>query len=114
MILAVIYMLGVSIYMGFQERKRIGIKVLSEKELLELTSTDDEEILKIRRPHLFWPNLILTLTIVTLLMMEGTFPSVFLFLVGTVIALMMNYPNLKDQKTRLHENSGDAVALLLS
>lgn len=113
MILAVIYMLGVSIYMGFQERKRIGIKVLSEKELLELTSTDDEEILKIRRPHLFWPNLILTLTIITLLMMEGTFPSVFLFLVGTVIALMMNYPNLKDQKTRLHENSGDAVAVVI-
>lgn len=113
MVISVIYMMGVAVYLGLQERKRLGIKVLDEKELAELTTITDEEVLKMRRPHLFWPNLILTITIITLLMMEDTFPSVFLFLVGTVIALMMNYPKLKDQKVRLHENSGDAVAVVI-
>ncbi|MFV0379420.1 MAG: CitMHS family transporter [Anaerorhabdus sp.] len=113
MVLAVFYMLGVAVYMGLQERKRIGIKVLTEKELNELTTVEDEEVVKIRRPHLFWPNLILTITLITLLMLKDTFPSVFLFLIGTVIALMMNYPNLKDQKKRLHANSGDAVAVVI-
>ncbi|QIK69589.1 TRAP transporter large permease subunit [Erysipelothrix sp. HDW6C] len=113
MILATLYMLGVSVYLGLKERKRIGIKVLSEKELLELTSTTDEKELANKRPKLFVPNLILTITLIAMLMIEGTFPSVFLFLVGTVIALLMNYPKLKDQKARLHENSGDAVAVVI-
>lgn len=113
MVLATIYMLGVSAYLGMQERKRLGIQLLSDEELDSLTEVSDEDVLKMRRPHLFWPNLILTIALIALLMIPNTFPSVFLFLIGTVIALLMNYPKLKDQKTRLHENSGDAVAVVI-
>ncbi len=113
MVAAVIYMLGVAFYLGMKERKRLGVKVISAQELETLVAPASEEEKSNKRPHLFIPNLILTITIVALLMIENTFPSVFLFLIGTVIALMMNYPKLKDQKARIHANSGDAVAVVI-
>lgn len=112
MICAVIYMLGVCYYLGKKERKRIGIQELSNEDITALTAPASAEEEALKRPRLFWFNLILTLIILVLLI-KGVFPSVALFLVGTVIALMVNYPKLKDQKNRIQDNAGDAVQVVI-
>lgn len=110
MVIAVIYMLFVAAYLWYKDRKRLGVKVISESELEALLAPTSEEERMNKRPHLFIPNLLLTVSVIVLLMIKNSFPSVFIFLMRTVIALMINYPKLKDQKARLHANSGDAVA----
>jgi len=113
MVLATIYMIGVSIYLGRKERKRLGIVNLSNADIEKLTETTDEAELALKRPQLFWVNITMTVVLIALLMMENTFPSVFLFLVGTVLALLINYPSLKDQKARIQDNAGDAVQVVI-
>jgi len=113
MVLATIYMIGVAVYLGIKERKRLGIQTLTDEDIEKLTATEDEAELALKRPKLFWVNLAMTVGLIALLMIDDTFPSVFLFLVGTVAALMINYPNLKDQKARIQDNAGDAVQVVI-
>ncbi len=112
MIVSVIYMLGVAYYLGLKERKRLGIKNLTHEDIERLTAVTDEETLALRRPKLVWVNAILTIAIVVMLVM-GTLPSVLLFLLGTALALVINYRKLKEQKERIQENAGDAVQVVI-
>lgn len=112
MIVSVIYVLGVAYYLGLKERKRIGIKNLTDKDIEKLTEVTDPDVLALKRPQYVWINAILTIGIVAMLIL-GTFPSVFLFLIGTALALVINYHSLKDQKQRIQDNAGDAAQVVI-
>ncbi len=112
MIGSIIFMLGVSYYLGLKERKRVGIKSLSRADIEALTAPGSEEELALKRPEKVWINFIMTAVLIFMLM-KGTFPSVFLFLVGTALALVINYKSLKDQKNRIQDNAGDAVQVVI-
>ena len=92
----ILYSLGIAWYLGRKERKRLGINS-SSFDLTALTIEPDEEEAALKRPGLFWINLILTLSVVTVMLM-GYMPSAVCFAVGTMIALTINYPNLKEQR----------------
>lgn len=68
------------------------------------------EQIKIRRPKLFWVNLILTLSIMAV-MIEGAVDPVVMFMVGTVLALMINYPDVKMQKDRVDAHAKAALMM---
>ncbi|MBZ2175044.1 citrate:proton symporter [Schnuerera sp. xch1] len=112
MVVSVIYMLFVAYYLGVKERKRIGIQTLTNKDIKELITITDPEELALRRPKKIWINAIMTIALVIMLVF-GTFPSVFLFLAGTTLALVINYDSLKDQKQRIQDNAGDAVQVVI-
>lgn len=112
MIVSIIYMVGVAYYLGLKERKRLGIKALSDEDIKRLTTETDEETIALKRPQYIWINAIMTIAIVVMLVL-GTFPSVFLFLTGTALALVINYKSLKDQKDRIQDNAGDAVQVVI-
>lgn len=112
MIVSIIYMLGVSYYMGMKERKRVGIQKLSNTDIEALTAAASPEEEALKRPKMIWINAILTIGIVVMLVL-GTFPSVFLFLVGTALALMINYRTIKEQKARIQDNAGDALQVVI-
>lgn len=119
MILSLLYVIFfVARSMGKKERKRLGVTELSDKEITELITVNDPDTLKIRRPQNFWFNGILTLILIAWLV-AGSFisaiemPSLLLFALGTCIALMVNYPNLKEQSKRISENAGDAVQVVI-
>ncbi len=112
MVVSAIYMIGVAYIMGLRERKRIGIKNLSNEDIERLTEVTDEEALALKRPKLVWVNAIMTIAIVVMLVMN-LLPSVFLFLMGTALALVINYKSLKDQKQRIQDNAGDAVQVVI-
>lgn len=112
MVVSVIYMLGVSVFMGIKERKRLGVQKLTDEEIDAMMAPASDEEIALRRPKLIWFNAILTVLIIVLLV-RSVLPSVFLFMVGTVIALLVNYPNLKDQKQRIQDNAGDALQVVI-
>lgn len=112
MAVSVVYMLGVAYYLGLKERKRVGIQNLSDADLAALTAPESEEEAALKRPKNIWINAIMTIAIVVMLV-AGTFPSLFLFLVGTGLALMINYKSIKEQKARISENAGDALQVVI-
>ncbi|MGA1859089.1 citrate:proton symporter [Azospirillum sp. 11R-A] len=68
------------------------------------------EQIKIRRPKLFWVNLVLT-AIIMAVMIEGAVDPVVMFMVGTVLALMINYPDVKMQKERVDAHAKAALMM---
>lgn len=112
MIASVIYMLGVAAYLGLKERKRLGVTHLTAADIEEMTAPQDEEEAALKRPKLFVINMLMTIALIVLLM-SGLVPSIALFSVGTVLALLINYPKLKDQKQRIQDNAGDALQVVI-
>lgn len=119
MILSVLFNIFiVARHMGKQERARLGVHEFSQAEIDELTNVTDEDVLAIRRPQNWWFNAIMTVVLIAWLV-AGSFieaislPNQMLFMVGTVLALLVNYPNLKDQSKRIGENGGDAVQVVI-
>ncbi|MDU7338289.1 MAG: citrate:proton symporter [Clostridium sp.] len=105
---AILYVLFVAYYLGLKERKRVGIQHLSHDEIDALTKPSSAEEEALKRPKLIWINAIMTIGAVIMLVL-GTFPSVFIFLVGTALAVLINYRSLKEQKARISDNAGDAL-----
>ena len=119
MVISILYVIFfVARGMGKKERARLGIKELTDAELDELTTISDPEVLAIRRPQNFWINAVMTLVLIGWLV-AGAFidaievKPVVLFLIGTGLAMMINYPDLKTQSKRIGENAGDAVQVVL-
>lgn len=119
MVLSILYVIFfVARGMGKKERARLGVKELTEAELDELTTISDPEVLAIRRPQNFWINAVMTIVLIGWLV-AGSFikaievKPVVLFLIGTGLAMMINYPDLKTQSKRIGENAGDAVQVVL-
>ncbi|MFQ7234360.1 MAG: CitMHS family transporter [Enterococcus hulanensis] len=119
MIISLLYVIFyVARRMGKQERERLGITELTDAEIDEMTTVTDPETLSIRRPKYFLFNAGLTLTLIAWLVASSfikaiAMPPLLLFLIGTCIALMVNYPVLKDQSKRIGDNGGDAVQVVI-
>ncbi len=104
--------------MGKQERARLGITELTDAEIKEMTTVSDPDMLKIRCPQNFLFNAALTILLIGWLVASSfisiiALPPILLFLVGTCIALMVNYPVLKEQSERIGANGGDAVQVVI-
>ena len=118
MIISLLYViLIVAPVMGRRERVRLGIKTMSSAELYELTTINDVTIQSLRRPKMWIVNAVLTLSVIVLLITDSIykigFPPVFIFLIATVLALLINYPDLQDQSSRINANGGDAIQVVM-
>ncbi|MGX7199702.1 CitMHS family transporter [Enterococcus nangangensis] len=119
MIISILYViLVVARSMGKKERARLGIKELTDAEIDEMTTVVDPDTLAIRRPKNFIFNGVLTIVLIAWLVASSfisaiAVPPLLLFLVGTCIALIFNYPVLKDQSARIGANGGDAVQVVI-
>ena len=63
-----------------------------------------------RRPHLFWVNLALTLFVMGAMISGRVNPAV-MFMVGVVLALVVNYPNVKMQRERVDAHAKAALMM---
>ncbi|ABD86396.1 CitMHS family transporter [Rhodopseudomonas palustris] len=115
-LVGLIFVFSVAWYMGKREERRLGLgasavaaagggadQVTYKREL-----TDAEK--EIRRPRLFWVNILLALVILGT-MISGYVDAAPMFMVGTVLALMINYPNVKDQKNRVDAHAKAALMM---
>ncbi|AMY68890.1 CitMHS family transporter [Frigidibacter mobilis] len=88
-------------YFGRMERARLGWQpsvMVREMPVLDVRPE--------RRPHLFWPNMMLTIVL-----MAGLFTQVaplpVLLMGAFAIAITLNYPRLKDQRERLNDHASN-------
>jgi CitMHS family citrate-Mg2+:H+ or citrate-Ca2+:H+ symporter len=87
------WVLFVAYVFGKRERKRLGIAALDYSHHGSLTTEQKE----LRRPNLIWLNAALTAALIATLM-KGWVPAPVLFTAAACLALLINYPNLKDQQ----------------
>ena len=63
------------------------------------------------RPKLFWFNLALTVAVMVMLIID-ILPLPYLFMIGTVIALMVNFPKMKDQQEELASHATAIISVV--
>lgn len=122
MILAILWVIVVSILRGLSERKRLGIVQLTPEEIRnlhvnEVTGGDHAEGDKLKRPKMIWPNLILTSIVMIMLIFGGMafipkLPAPIIFEIAFAIALLLNYPRLKDQRQIIEEHGANVMHVI--
>lgn len=63
------------------------------------------------RPKLLWPNLVLTLAVMTLLV-EGSIEPAVIFFIGVAIALVLNFPHVAQQREQLEAHASSVVSVV--
>ncbi|MGN7396682.1 CitMHS family transporter [Peribacillus frigoritolerans] len=98
--------------LGKKERERLGIIQLESS----MAFTEQSATIEVNRggSKLFWFNLILTLVLMVLLVLEAL-PIQILFATAFTIALFVNFPNPKEQQEKIlsHANSFVMISTLV-
>jgi CitMHS family citrate-Mg2+:H+ or citrate-Ca2+:H+ symporter len=99
-------------WLGRRVEKRLGFSGNESRNIFTRELTDAEKLL--RRPGRFWLNLTLTFLLIGILV-SGRVEPLVLFMLGTVLALLINYPNVKAQRDRIdaHAEASLMMAAIL-
>ena len=110
MVVATIWVLAFCYYLGRKERARLGVTHMDDAaiESMIVNIAAGEE--NLRRPKLFWVNVLLTAIMIAGLYFQWL-PLSMMFMVGACIALVINYPNLKDQQERIAAHAPNALSV---
>lgn len=108
-IVGLIFVFVCAWWLGRREEKRLGLGVGSTVDAVPQRVLSDDDI-KLRRPRLFWVNLILTV-LVMVVMIAGWVDPVVMFMLGTVVALCINYPNVDAQRARIDAHAKTALTM---
>lgn len=107
MIAGIIWVLFVAVWIGRKERKRLGIVDIEYDHHTEL-SVEEQAM---RRPKLFWFNLLLTiLTIVALV--KVWLPLPIIFIIAFAIAALINYPKPTDQMEQVKSQAVGMITVV--
>jgi CitMHS family citrate-Mg2+:H+ or citrate-Ca2+:H+ symporter len=109
MILGTIFVCFVAYRWGMQERARIGVIDISHDAAAGAAEIDPE-VAALKRPERFWINLALVVVLMGFLFASDV-PLAILFIIGTALALIVNYKN-KDQQARISANGANAMPVV--
>jgi CitMHS family citrate-Mg2+:H+ or citrate-Ca2+:H+ symporter len=106
------FVFGVAYWLGRREERRLGAAGASAVGAAlhqhQRVLTADEAAL--RRPGRFWPNGVLAL-IVLGTMVAGVVDPALMFMIGTAIALVLNYPQADLQRARIEAHAKAVVTM---
>lgn len=111
MIAGTIWVLFVAYRIGLKERARLGTLHMHDGMSETTLSPVDAEAEKLKRPQLFWVNLGITVILMAALVKE-VLPLNVLFMIGTSLALIINYPKIKDQQARIANHAANALPVI--
>jgi CitMHS family citrate-Mg2+:H+ or citrate-Ca2+:H+ symporter len=107
--IGLIYVFAASYWLGLREEKRLRLNGReSEPGVFERTLTPEEKSL--RRPNRFWLNIALT-ALVLGVMVSGKVEPVVVFMLGTAVALPLNYRDVKSQRERVDAHAKAALMM---
>jgi CitMHS family citrate-Mg2+:H+ or citrate-Ca2+:H+ symporter len=116
-ILGIATTIGIAALAAMREVKYFGagkITATHEDTVEEIKEKNESENLK--RPKLLFFNFALTAGVLALLLID-VFPTYFVFMIGCCFALVVNYPDPKEQKNRIKAHAPaalDVSAVMLS
>jgi len=113
MLVAEVFAIGMAYYLGLKERKRLnyspqaarGISPEHMEEMLRAITDKDPEL---KRPKLFTFNLIFTILLLFLMLKDFGHGAV-IFMLGSFIALSVNYRTVEECKARLDDLASDIL-----
>ncbi|MFC3109756.1 CitMHS family transporter [Undibacterium arcticum] len=103
------FVFGVSYWLGRKEEIRLGLTngaPIGFAHTHELTELEKQN----RRPRNFWINIALTVVVLGV-MISGRVDPVVMFMIGVVLALMINYPNVDMQRARVDAHAKAALLM---
>ena len=108
-VVGLIYVFVVAWLLGKREERRLGLGGSGAvAHDFDRALTPEEAAL--RRPRLFLVNLLLTVIIMAV-MIGGWVDPVVMFMIGVVLALTINYPNVAEQRKRIDAHSKAALLM---
>ena len=117
-IVGLVFVFSLCWWLGLREERRLGLTATARRAVAmgaavvqapaapELTADQ----LRLRRPSLFWVNLVLTVVIMVV-MIGGWVDPVVMFMIGVVLALVINYPNVAEQRARIDAHAKAALLM---
>jgi CitMHS family citrate-Mg2+:H+ or citrate-Ca2+:H+ symporter len=102
------FVFAVAVVLGRRETRRLGPVRGDVTDAAPRVVSDDRSAL--RRPGRFWVNALLTVVIVAA-MISGAVDPAAMFMVGTAIALIVNYPSADAQRARLDAHAKAALTM---
>lgn len=103
------FVFGVAYYLGRKEEIRLGLTAGAPAGFVQVHELTDAEQ-AIRRPKNFWINIVLTVAVLGV-MISGKVDPVVMFMIGVVLALMINYPNADMQRARIDAHAKAALLM---
>lgn len=109
-IVGLLFVFASAWWLGRREERRLGLgaDATAGAGIPTRVLSPAEEAL--RRPGRFWINLLLTV-LVMLVMIAGWVDPVVMFMVGTVLALCINYPDVEAQRARIDAHAKTALTM---
>lgn len=104
------------IWGNIEKRRGAGIVSAVAGGVANFENDNDEETKveekenELARPKMFWFNIVLTLAVIVCLIVVSV-PTYYIFMVGCVIALLVNYPGAKLQNKIIKSHSGPALMM---
>jgi len=121
---AICSLLAVAVWLGLKERRRLGYSLITGASrtpgqvVTDITEDEDRHMPPgepaeddVRRPKLRWINALLTVVLMVCLVI-GVLPLPVLFMIAFSIALLINYPDLAEQRRRLSNHAGNVLAVV--
>ncbi|MBU8791407.1 CitMHS family transporter [Oceanobacillus caeni] len=119
-LIGVVLMIVLAVLLGMREQRRIiknygSLEVAAATEQVESDPYTDNsnaptEEGNLARPKLLWVNAILALAVIGVLV-SGIIPAGLAFMIGVSIALLINFPNVKDQMARIQAHAPSALTM---
>jgi CitMHS family citrate-Mg2+:H+ or citrate-Ca2+:H+ symporter len=106
------FVFGVAWMLGRREARRLAAQppVGDQPDAAALRVPLTAEARALRRPGRFVPNLLLTLAAMGA-MLSGRVDAAVVFMVGTALALLLNYPHAADQRARIDAHAREALTM---
>ncbi|WP_371373575.1 CitMHS family transporter [Sporomusa aerivorans] len=108
-IVGLVYVFAVAYLLGRREEARMGIQAADIAGIVLQREMKPEEA-ALRRPQRFWINAVLAIVVMGT-MISGKIDPAPMFMIGTVIALLINYPDVKAQKERVDAHAKAALMM---
>ena len=113
------YVMAASYALGKREERRLASVAgeagretghTADDSRSALTRELSDEQRELRRPKYFWVNLLLTLAALAT-MISGLVPPAVVFMIATALALLLNYPELAEQRRRVDAHARAALMM---
>lgn len=102
-----ICVLVIAYMLGLRERKRLGVGDTSLTVVERALSPEQQQL---RRPRLFWFNVVVTVVALVALVRAWQPPAV-IFMIAFAITLLVNYPDPKIQMERVNAHAKSALLM---
>ncbi|MCX5538335.1 citrate:proton symporter [Paraburkholderia sp. CNPSo 3076] len=109
-IVGLVFVFGTAYVLGKREEKRLGLTREHAAGIAATPRVLTPEELALRRPERFWINLVLTLVVLVTLV-SGIVDPMVMFMIGTVLALVINYPDVNQQRERVDAHAKAALMM---